>query len=211
MTERCVILTGGVITDLAFCRSLIRPEDFLICADKGLRYALQMGLEPDLAVGDFDSFRLPENLCCETVCLPAQKDDTDTLYAVRQAISRGYGEILLLGATGGRADHFLGNIQVMLFAKKQGCDLVMRDEQQTMHILRGGETICIAAEEGKTFSLLAVSPTVSGVTLTGAKYPLCDALLTADFPLGISNEIVGQTAEITLKEGFLLLLQNQKL
>lgn len=209
--NRCVIISGGELGNPAFYKTVLRCDDFLICADRGLQYALQLGLTPDLAVGDFDSFPLPQNPSYEIIQLPSVKDDTDTVYAIREAISRGFTDILLLAVTGGRTDHFIANIQSMLLAAKQGCSISMEDEFQRIFLLPANSSRIISADYGKTFSLLALSQTVKGVCVDGAKYCLENAKLAFDYPLGISNEIVTQNAKISVKSGYLLLICNRNI
>ena len=113
--NRCVIFGGGEIADLRYAQSLLREDDYIICADRGYAYCVSMGVVPDLVLGDFDSYNgsLPQN--CELLRYPVEKDDTDTMLAVKEAIRRGYHEIMMLGMLGGRLDHTLANIQTVVF------------------------------------------------------------------------------------------------
>ena len=102
--NRCVIFGGGEIADLRYAQNLLREDDYIICADRGYAYCVSMGVVPDLVLGDFDSYNgsLPQN--CELLRYPVEKDDTDTMLAVKEAIRRGYHEIMMLGMLGGRLD-----------------------------------------------------------------------------------------------------------
>ena len=113
--KRCVVAGGADIGDYSFIRSLLREGDFFIYCDSGLRHMDGLGRRPDLIIGDFDSHEDP-HLDCETIVLPREKDDTDTAYAVKEAIRRGASEILLVGAAGNRQDHTLVNV-FLLFMK----------------------------------------------------------------------------------------------
>ena len=89
--NRCVIFGGADMTDMERIRRSLREDDFIICCDSGLKYAEQLSLHPDLIVGDFDSHQRPETKT-ETIVLPREKDDTDTVYAAREAVRRGFEE-----------------------------------------------------------------------------------------------------------------------
>ena len=111
--SRCVIIGGAKIRDYERARRYLRPDDFAVYCDCGLDHMEGLGLAPGLIVGDFDSHPAPD-LAAETITLPREKDDTDTVYAVKEALRRGYEDFLLLGAIGGRLDHTLANIQLLI-------------------------------------------------------------------------------------------------
>ena len=203
--SRCVIFGGAPISDLAAVRRYLRPDDYIIACDSGLRLVDALGLTPDLIVGDFDSSARPDT-DIETIVLPCEKDDTDTVYAAREALSRGFDEFLLLGAAGGRLDHTLGNIAVLLMLDAQGAHGTLVDNYSEMELVR--QNPVPVPDSFAYFSLLAVDGDASGVTVKNAKYPLCGAVITPDYPYGISNEpLSGQTAEISVGSGRLLLIK----
>ena len=106
--SRCVIIGGSEIRNYPLMRSYFRPDDYVIYCDCGLKHAEALGVSPSLIIGDFDSHPKPENM--ENVIeLPVVKDDTDTIFAVKEAIRRGFSEVLMIGVTGGREDMTLGN------------------------------------------------------------------------------------------------------
>ena len=107
--RRCVIIGGAEIRTYDRVRQYFRPDDFFIYCDCGLRHQKALGAEPDLIVGDFDSHEKPET-DRETIVLPVKKDDTDTVFAAKEAMRRGFDEFLLVGVSGGRLDHTLVNI-----------------------------------------------------------------------------------------------------
>ena len=100
---RCVIIGGAEIRNYPLIRSYLRPGDFVIYCDCGLKHSDALGVSPSLIVGDFDSHPMPEDTR-NVIILPVVKDDTDTIFAVKEAISRGFSEVLMLGVTGGRED-----------------------------------------------------------------------------------------------------------
>ena len=95
--RRCVIFGGGELKDIRFTQSLLREDDYIVCADRGYAYCAAMGRKPDLILGDFDSYsgKLPPG--CEVLRYPIEKDDTDTMLAVKEAIRREFADILMLG------------------------------------------------------------------------------------------------------------------
>ena len=98
--RRCVIFGGGELKDIRFTQSLLREDDYIVCADRGYAYCAAMGRKPDLILGDFDSYngKLPPG--CEVLRYPIEKDDTDTMLAVKEAIRREFADILMLGMLG---------------------------------------------------------------------------------------------------------------
>ena len=109
MKQRCVIIGGAGIRNYQAVWDYLNPDDFNIFCDSGLRHLDALGVKPHLVVGDFDSHANP-NMNVETIELPREKDDTDTVLAAKEAVKRGFDEFLLLGAAGGRLDHTLGNV-----------------------------------------------------------------------------------------------------
>ena len=165
----------------------------------------KLGVAPDLIVGDFDSHPRPA-LDAETIVLPREKDDTDTVYAAKEAVRRGFDDFLLLGAAGGRLDHTLGNLSLLLKLDTLGKRAVLADDYSLMEIVRGREAH--VEDRYPYFSLLAMGGPARGVSIRGAKYPLQDAEIRPDYAYGISNEVLpGQTACVSVREGALLLVR----
>lgn len=203
--SRCVIVGGAPVSDLAAVRRRLRPDDFVIACDSGLRHTDALGLTPDLIVGDFDSAEKP-HLPIETLVLPREKDDTDTVFAAKEALKRGFDDFLLLGAAGGRLDHTLGNIAVLLLLNAQGAHAVLADDYSEMEIV--SQTPVLIPDTFAYFSLLAVDGEASGVSVQHAKYPLDGASVTPAYPYGVSNEpLPGQVAEVSVETGRLLLIK----
>ena len=111
--KRCVIVGGADIGNYGFIRQTLRDDDYVIFCDSGLKHLEYLHAKPSLIVGDFDSHDNPR-LHIETIVLPREKDDTDTVYAVKEAIKRGFDDFLLIGVVGARLDHTLGNVSVLL-------------------------------------------------------------------------------------------------
>lgn len=203
--QRCVVIGGAPIKNYELLRKALRADDFYIFCDSGLRHRDGLGVRPNLIVGDFDSHENPD-LPIETIVLPCEKDDTDTVFAVKEALSRGFRDFLLLGVVGGRLDHTLGNVSVLLMLDSHGAKAVIADDFSEMQIV-SHDTVCID-ESFKFFSLLNISGTASGITIKNAKYPLENAEITCEYQYGISNEVLpGKTASVSVGEGRLLLIK----
>ena len=206
LMKRFVIIGGAEINDYEIIRSYLRDDDFYVYCDCGLRHKEKLCAAPDLIIGDFDSHAKPEDLS-NVIVLPVVKDDTDTIFAVKEGIRRNYDDFLLIGVTGGRQDHNLGNIYALLMLKNCGKTAKIIDDYSEMRIISSGESVRV--KYGCSFfSLLNISGTAKGITITGAKYNLEDAEINSEYQYGISNEVLSsdEDAVITLREGNLLLV-----
>ena len=205
MMERCVIVGGADINNYAFIRERLCADDYVIFCDSGLKHMENLQVQPSLIVGDFDSHENP-NLYVETIVLPCEKDDTDTVFAVKEAIKRGFDDFLLIGVVGARLDHTLGNVSILLYLdslSKKGCII---DDYSEMEII--SDKPVSVSDRYSFFSLLNITGCAKGITITGAKYPLVDGEITCEYQYGISNEIIpGQTALISVGIGKLLLIK----
>ena len=204
--NRCVIFGGAAIADYDRVRSAIRENDYIVCCDSGLVHAQALGITPDLVIGDFDSHENP-HLPAETIVLPREKDDTDTAYAVKEALRRGFSDFLLAGVIGQRMDHTLVNVSLLLRLQQAGARAVILDDYEEISLIGPGAEAQIG-DQYPYFSLLAFDGPAEGVTITGAKYPLDDAVITAYDPYATSNEVLpGQTAHVSIQRGSLLLIK----
>ena len=203
--NRCVIIGGADISDYGRIRSLLREDDFFICCDSGLKHAQPLEITPSLIVGDFDSHRQPDTEI-ETIVLPREKDDTDTVYAAREAARRGFYDFLLIGVTGARFDHTFGNISLLLWLDEQRKKAQIADDYSVMEII--SHTPAKIDDSWSFFSLLNISGTAEDITITGAKYPLSGGTIRSDYQYGVSNEVIpGGTATVTVGKGCLLLVK----
>lgn len=205
--KRCVIIGGGEIKNFAYDRKLIRQDDFIIAADRGYARCQQMNIKPSLLLGDFDSYDglIPED--CPVMEYPVEKDDTDTMLAIKVALERGFEELLLLGMCGGRLDHTIANIQSVVYAAVHGAKAAMMDEDLYITALCGGQEVTVPNREGFVLSVFAHSDRCRGVTLTDLYYPLEDGEISNTFPLGVSNHFLpGKDAKIFLKEGIAVII-----
>jgi thiamine pyrophosphokinase len=200
-----VIVGGAGIREYQRIRESLRGDDWFVYCDGGLKHVQELGREPNLIVGDFDSHEQPET-DTETIVLPCEKDDTDTVYAVKEAVRRGFRDFLLIGVTGERFDHTFGNISLLLYLDSLGIPACILDDYSEMRIV-SRETAEVK-EDCSWFSLLNISGTAKGITIRGAKYPLTDGEITSEYQYGISNEVLpGETARVSVREGRLLLVK----
>lgn len=200
-----MIIGGADIGRYDRIHSYLREDDFYICCDSGLKHREKLGIIPNLIVGDFDSYKNP-HMDVETIILPCEKDDTDTVFAVKEALSRGFQDFLLVGVIGGRLDHTLGNVSLLLMLDAQGKEAMALDDFSEMQIVSDQPVQiedCYAY-----FSLLNISGTAQGITIKNAKYPLAEAEISCEYQYGISNEVLpGKYAVVTVKQGRLLLIK----
>ena len=207
MMERCVIVGGADIYNYGFIREKLCADDYVVFCDSGLKHLEQLQAKPSLIVGDFDSHENP-HLDVETIVLPCEKDDTDTVFAVKEAIKRGFEDFLLIGVVGARLDHTLGNVSILLYLDSLGKKCCIIDDYSEMEIV-SDEPVSIC-DQYSFFSLLNITGCAKGITITGAKYPLVDAEISCEYQYGVSNEVLpGETATVSVKYGELLLIKNR--
>ena len=205
---RCVIVGGADINNYAFIREKLCADDYVIFCDSGLKHLENPQVQPGLIVGDFDSHENPL-LDVETIVLPCEKDDTDTVFAVKEAIKRGFDDFLLIGVIGARLDHTLGNVSILLYLDSLGKKGCIIDDYSEMEIV-SNEPVSVC-DDYSFFSLLNISGCAKGITITGAKYPLVDGEFSCEYQYGVSNEVLpGQVAVVSVKEGKLLLIKIRK-
>ncbi len=207
--KRCVIVGAAPFTDAQYLRGFVRDGDHIIAADGGSRLINAMGLTAHRVIGDFDSSCCPTDTASCTV-LPTRKDDTDVLAAVRAALADGYRSFVFLGCMGGRFDHTVANLFVLRFLAANDATGMLVDEHHEVSLLTAG-TYCLAAEENRYFSLLPYGGDVCGVTVRGAAYETDETTLDTVFPIGVSNAFDGNPVDISIKEGYLLLIVADKI
>lgn len=205
MMKRCVIVGGADINNYGFIREKLCADDYVVFCDSGLKHLEYLHAKPSLIVGDFDSHDNPR-LHIETIVLPREKDDTDTVYAVKEAIKRGFDDFLLIGVVGARLDHTLGNVSILLYLDSLGKKGCIIDDYSEMEIV--SERPVSICDEYSFFSLLNITGCAKGITINGAKYPLADAEISCEYQYGISNEVLpGEKAVVSVKCGKLLLIK----
>lgn len=208
---RCVVVGGADILCPDRVRAQLRSDDYVIYCDSGLEHMDVLGAPPDLIVGDFDSFADP-HLDAETITLPVAKDDTDTVFAVREGMRRGFTDFLLAGAIGGRLDHTLVNVYLLNTLADHGCRGLIVDDCSECELIcadPGSDEATVYIEDDCSFfSLVATEGPAKGVSINGAKFPADDAVIAPGYQYATSNEVLpGGRAKVTVKQGRLLLIK----
>ena len=189
------------------CPPAIAEHDFVIAADGGYAYTQQAGIRTDMLVGDFDSLGIcPEQNDDGPLIqrLPKEKDQTDTMAALRCGLERGYASFHIYGGTGGRLDHTLANIQCLAFLANHNARGYLYDSDAVVTAFRG--EIWLAARREGIVSAFALGESADGVSISGLKYELGNERLTNVCPCGVSNEFVGKPARIKVGRGILALV-----
>ena len=200
----CIIFCAGGFDGLI---APVGESDFLMAADGGLRHLEKLGLKPHGVLGDFDSLGyVPE----DARVFPVEKDDTDAMLAVRQGLQMGYRRFLLYGSLDGpRLDHTVANFQTLQFLADRGAVGYLIGNSYIVTVAKN-ETLRFPASAKGILSVFCMGADAKGVTLEGLQYPLRDGVLTAGFPLGVSNHFMGEPATVSVKEGSLLVLYDRE-
>ena len=186
----------------------VPPENaYIIAADSGYLAVKQLNLTPDLVLGDFDSLDEKPD-CGEIMTAPAEKDDTDTMLAVKTALDRGYTDITIAGSIGGRLDHTFANIQTLAYIFKNGGFGRLIGGNDTVELLDAGE-YSYQRKDGMYFSLFSYGESAV-ITTSGTKYNVAQYRLDNTFPLGVSNEIIEDKCRISVHEGQILVIFSKK-
>ena len=213
---KIVIVSGGHIED-RFAVDWLKENryDLLIAADSGMNFLHRNNIVPDIIAGDFDSVAsdsldaFGKMKDVEMIRLNPMKDDTDTEFVIREAIRRGAVEITVLGATGTRLDHVLGNMHLLGIGLQEDVKIQLVDNHNRIRMIRGLYELKRDEQFGNFVSFLPIDGGVNGVTLEGFKYPLQDAAIPSFSSLGISNEIIEEKARVEIKEGVLLMIESR--
>lgn len=213
--KRCVIVGAG---ELRGSSIPVEKEDFVIAADGGYAYCKKLGIVPDLILGDFDSVKEEDaeqiariqKICPDSVVvLPAEKDDTDMLAAIRMGLSEGCRDFRIYAAQGGRLEHTIANLQCLIYLKECGASGCLADEASTVFILQN-ETVWFKESASGYLSLFSMGEKAEGVTIRNMKYELDRAEVTNSYPIGISNEFIGKRASVTVEKGTLAAILSRK-
>lgn len=211
MDKIVCIVTGGSIKDLAFLREKLDTSDKidLICADGGARHLYAIGLVPKAIIGDMDS--LPPELQSdfatkgtEIISYPTRKNETDTQLALEYAFTLNPKTIWIFGALGGRIDHALANLSLLVLGAKKGFETKLIDAWCEVFVIN--KDCIIEGQPGQTISLLPVSTVATGIALSGFEYPLTDGIMEIGRPYGISNRLVDPRGIISIASGYLLVI-----
>ncbi len=206
---KCVIISGGDEPDKKIICKFLKLSDFVIGVDGAANLFYRWSIVPDMIIGDFDtadpeSITALEQKGAEVYRLPAEKNETDTEAAIDIAIQKGAEEIVMLGAMGGRIDHTLSNIMMMVRANIKGADCRIVDKTSELYI--SDSQIIISGKPGDTLSILPLTGELY-VSASGLKYPLENLNLKWGSSRGISNIMLGSKAEINITGGHALIFR----
>lgn len=209
-----IIVTGGqidreiLIDQIELCNS-----PYIIGVDRGIDTLHGCGIKPDMVLGDFDSidgnisdiYKFRE----DAIVLPAMKDFTDTHVAVLKAIEKNPSQIIIVGGTGSRLDHVLANIGMLKLCVENGIEAYIVDSNNKITMIKKKFQLLLSEQFGKYISLIPYSDIVKGVTLSGFLYDVNDFELKKGESIGVSNELREEKGLITIREGFLLVMQTR--
>lgn len=192
------------------------PSAWIMAADGGARHCQELGLTPDLLVGDMDSLSQAhvsalKSAGTEVIVYPTRKDFTDLELALQIAIQRGVSEVLILGALGARWDQTLANILLLAHSGLEGLHIRLVDGATEVFLIRPDKPVTFDGLPGDSLSLLPLTSQASGITSIGLEYPLDNSQLTFGSTTGISNLITSLPASINLRSGLLLCVLTHQL
>lgn len=207
------VVSNGCIENLDFLQSIIENSDYVICADGAAQYLMELNMYPNLLVGDLDSISNDSlewiekgNVKLEQ--FPVKKDMTDTELAIEFALKKSPHRITVVGATGSRMDHSLGNIMLLYKIHKMGIKARIIDELNDITIT--DSKIKIEGSIGQTISIIPIGGDAKGVTLNGLEYPLDNYNIHMGSSIGISNRFIQEEAIITVEEGTILVIKTRE-
>ena len=208
-----LIISGAPQQDISYVMDIYERLEMplIVCADRGLDYALKLGLQPDLFVADCDSSRECRNDLtekCEIIKLLPEKDDTDTMHALNIVIDRGCKNVVIVCATGGRIDHMMANLALCEYSADRGVVCVLADERNLVECHAKDSVKIKKSNRFPYFSLIPLDACLEGVTIMGAKYPLQNHLVSRTEILTISNEFDAEEVDISVKNGKWLLVRS---
>ena len=204
--KKATIFANGEFTE----NSISLPEDgIVIAADGGAHHCLELGILPDVVIGDFDSLTEEEitnleNRHVELIRHPIDKDETDLELALNKALEIGATQITLYGLLGGRWDMSFANLLLLAMARFTGIRFRVLAGKTEAFLLRSGETLKLPGQSGDTVSAVPLSQTIEGLTYDGLRWPLENATLKLGTPRGVSNILINNPAHIHVDDGLLL-------
>jgi thiamine pyrophosphokinase len=202
----CYIVGAGENYGLDF---VVQSDDYVIAADGGLTYLEQNNIKVDLVIGDFDTLHYTPTHP-NVITLSEEKDDTDTLAAIREGINHGYSTFHIYCGMGGRIEHTVTNMQLLAFLSQSNRRGFLFGKDCVMTAITNGSMEFSSNANGR-ISVFSFSDTATGVYLNGLKYELDNATLTRTFPIGVSNEFIGRKSVVTVIDGTILLVFSKKI
>lgn len=202
----CYIVGAGENYGLDF---FVQSHDYVIAADGGLKYLEQNGIKADLVIGDFDTLHYkPDHP--NVITLSEEKDDTDTLAAIREGINKGYSTFYIYCGMGGRVEHTIANMQLLAYLSQSNRKGFLFGKDCVMTAITNG-SMKFSSNANGCISVFSFSDTSTGVYLKGLKYELDNATVASTFPIGVGNEFTGRKSVITVTDGTILLVFPKKI
>lgn len=205
----CVIITGGDLPDINIVKLYTSAAELVIGVDGAADVFIKYGIEPHVLIGDFDTAD-PDNVTelecrgAKVLRLQPEKNETDTEAAINYALSAGARDIVILGALGGRLDHALSNIMMLVRADSAGAKCTIVDN--TCELFVSSNEFLLNGHAGQTISILPLTGEVC-VNASGLKYPLNNLLLKWGSSRGVSNIMEHNTARINISGGYALIIK----
>jgi thiamine pyrophosphokinase len=208
---RAAIICNGKLENYDISKEKLQQVDFIICADGGTRHAYHMNIIPDMIIGDMDSSKdeyieYYRNKDVPIIKYSSDKDKTDTQICLEYAMEK-YDEIILLGATGSRLDHTLGNVSILRLAADKGITAYIIDENNEIYVTK--DCIRLEGNKGDIVSLLPLSGKVEGINLKGVLYPLQNAIMEIGNPYGVSNKFAETEVVLTIASGYMIVIKSK--
>lgn len=205
---RIIIFANGNLPNPEKARTLLRPDDFILCADGGTHHALALGLTPNVVIGDLDSVKDEERikmkeLDVETIQHPTDKNETDLELAINHALTLNPSQILILAALGGRMDQTLANIALLSDLRLSTFDVRLSDGVEEILFCR--DQAQVEGRSGDIVSLIPWQGEVNGVFTENLRWHLHHETLYPEKTRGISNEMTADVAKVSIKSGLLLI------
>lgn len=206
---RIIIFANGSLPNLEKARALLRPDDFILCADGGTRHALDLGLTPNIVIGDLDSVTYEERrkmkeMGVEVLEFSRDKNETDLELAINHALTLNSSQILILAALGGRMDHTLANITLLSKLQLATFNIRLTDGVEELFFCR--DQAQVQGRSGDIVSLIPWQGEVTGVFTENLRWHLHHETLYPDKTRGISNEMTAEIATITIQSGLSLIV-----
>ena len=207
-----IVIASGTIGKYDYFASIIGLADKIVAADGGAGHLRKMNIAPDIAIGDLDSMDKETRIFLAQnkvplITYPVDKDATDTELAVQWAIKNNARSITLLGVTGTRIDHTLANIFLLEKITRAGIVCKIVDDNNEIYLLI--DKIEISGEPGEYLSVIPLTRSIKGVTISGVDFPLQNHTIPMGSSLGISNRFAGRTAYISIKNGMAIVTKSK--
>jgi thiamine pyrophosphokinase len=198
-----LIVANGTMPKRSVLNKVISGINYIICADGGANHARRMKLQPDVIIGDLDSitYNTIKYFSKVPVMFDGDRNSTDLEKSIRYCIRNKFKSVVIIGATGDRIDHTIGNVGCFKkFSRK--INIKMIDSSGELSLIK--KKIKIDNATGKTISLIPIDK-CKGVSTKNLKYKLKNDVLELGSKEGTSNEVISDLVTVTVKSGYLLL------